>query len=118
MSRIANPNSVRQRAFKMLSDLKTVKRDVAIRLLMTHFKIGVSYAETLHGAYRTMCKKDGSMLKVYTVLDVKDGKAVKPFMKVKNTFNVKETDAQDPIAATAKYVANLNAKIENAQKLF
>jgi hypothetical protein len=117
MARKKDPNSVRQRAFKMLDNLKNVKREKALEILKEAFSIGDSYAATLHAAHRTINKQNGDMVKVYTVRDIKDGKPVKPYLKVENTFNPPDGACLSPDDAKAKYLEELDKKITMASRL-
>lgn len=117
MARKADPNSVRQRAFKRLDDLKNVKRENAIAILKNEFSIGDSYAATVYASHRTINKNSGTMPQVFTVRDMKDGKPVKPYMKVENTFTPSPASSKTPAQAKAKYLRKQNSKISAVNKL-
>jgi len=117
MARKKDPNSVRQRAFNMLDNMKNVKRENALAALKAAFGIGESYAATLHAAHRTINKEKGVMTQVYTVRDIKDGKPVKPYLKVENTFNPEPDAATTPEEAKVDYLQSLDKKISQASQL-
>jgi len=117
MARKADPNSVRQRAFNLLDNLTEVKRENAINVLKNTFEIGDSYAATLYAAHRTINKENGTMVKVYSVRDIKDGKPVKPYLKVENTFNPKPDACLTAELAKGKYLLALKDKIAKAKQL-
>lgn len=117
MARKKDPNSVRQRAFNMLDKLTEVKREKVIGILKETFNIGDSYAATLYAAHRTINKENGTMVKVYSIRDMKDGKAVKPYLKVENTFNPKPDACLTVELAKAKYIAGLKDKTAKAKRL-
>jgi hypothetical protein len=117
MARKKDPNSVRQRAFSLLDENKGVKREFMVAKLMTKFNIGESYAATLYAAHRTINKENGEMAKVYTIKDIKDGKPVKPYLKVENTFNPEPHACLTPEQAKAKYELRLKNKIAIALQL-
>ena len=117
MARKKDPNSVRQRAFSMLDKLTEVKREKVIDILKEAFSIGDSYAATLYAAHRTINKENGTMVKVYSIRDMKDGKPVKPYLKVENTFNPEPDACLTAELAKAKYVADLKNKMAKAERL-
>jgi len=111
MPRKADPNSTRQKAFKLLDNMTQVKRDAALILMKALFNIGDSYAASLYAAHRTLNKKSGVMVKVYIVRDIREGKAVKPYLKVINKFNATDTDSLSPERAKEEYRLQLASKI-------
>ena len=117
MARKADPNSVRQRAFNMLDNMKNVKRENALNALKAAFGIGDSYAATLYAAHREINKENGTMVKVYTVRDIKDGKPVKPYLKVENTFNPAPDACLTPELAKERYRLQLENKIAVSSNL-
>lgn len=117
MARKKDPNSVRQRAFILLDTMTDIKREFVISKLMTKFSIGESYAATLYAAHRTINKNNGTMVKVYSVRDIKDGKPVKPYLKVENTFTPEPDDCLSAELAKAQYALDLENKIAKAQSL-
>lgn len=117
MARKKDPNSVRQRAFKLLDKLTEIKREKVLDILMTTFDIGESYAGTLYAAHRTINKENGTMVKVYSVRDIKDGKPVKPYLKVENTFNPAPDACLTPELAKARYQLELENKLAVSSRL-
>ncbi len=117
MARLKDPTSVRQRAFKKLNGLTSVKREDAIKLLKVEFSIGDSYAATIYASHRTINKNSGKMPQVYTVRDTKDGKPVVPYLKVENTFNPSPQSSKTAKQAKAKYLRTQKAKITAVNKL-
>jgi len=84
---------------------------------MKLFEIGSSYAATLYAAHRTINKQNGTMIKVYSVRDIKDGKPVEPYLKVENTFTPAADACLTVENAKANYLQNLDKKITLASKL-
>jgi len=117
MARQKDPTSVRQRAFLKLDGLTSVKRETAIKQLKDEFEIGDSYAATIYASHRTINKESGNMPMVYTVRDMKDGKPVKPYLKIENTFNPSPNTSKTPAKAKAKYLREQKAKITAVKKL-
>ena len=117
MARKTDPNSVRQRAFTLLDKLTEIKREKVIDILKTTFDIGESYAATLYAAHRTINKENGTMVKVYSVRDIKDGKPVKPYLKVENTFNPAPDACLTAELAKAKYLQELESKKAKVKQL-
>ena len=117
MARKADPKSIRQKAFKLLDKLTEVKREDALLVLKSRFKIGEPYAATLYAAHRTINKENGVMAKVFSVRDIKDGKAVVPYLKVVNTFNPAADDCLTAELAKVKYRLRLQDKIAKASQL-
>lgn len=111
MSRKADPNSTRQKAFKLLDNMTQIKREDVLSVLKTQFKIGESYAASLHAAHRTLNKKSGVMVKVYSIRDIREGKAVEPYLKVINKFNPTAEDCLSPAHAKEEYRLQLASKI-------
>ena len=117
MSRTADPKSVRQRAMNLLDKSTEVKREKVIKILMDTYGIGYSYAATLHATHRTINKENGTIVQVYSVRDMKDGKPAKPYLKVENVFNPEPDDCLTPELAKAKYQLRMKAKIAKAMQL-
>jgi len=117
MARPANKNSVRQQGFKILDSLTHVKREYAIETLKEMFGIGDSYSATIYASWRTLNKENGNIIKVYTVKDMKDGKPVKPFIRIQNVFNPEPNACLNVDAAKALYKEKLNFKIFQAGQL-
>jgi len=117
MARKADKNSIRQQAFKLLNKLTEDKREDVLKILMARFKIGYSYAATLYASHRTINKENGTMAKVYTVKDTKDGKPCTPYMKITNTFNPDRDASLTRDLAIAKYNSRLKDKMAKAAQL-
>jgi len=117
MARPANENSVRQRAFKLLNGMQNVKREVALKVLKDTFTIGDSYAATLHASFRTINKQNGVMVQVFSVRDMRDGKATTPYIKVQNVFNPTPTMCLNPTQAKKAYEMNMKQKIAASKVL-
>lgn len=108
--------SKRQRAIHLLNAQATLKREFAIPILMEKLDIGKSYAETLHATWRTHNKKNGGLTAVYTVKDLKDGKAVSPYIKKEFVKKAENYHATDIKTAKIFYFARqqLNADVVNS----
>jgi len=117
MARKPDPNSVRQRAFNMLDNMTNVKREKALDVLKQTFGIGDSYAATLHAAHRTINKQKGVMVKTFVIRDIKDGKPVKPYLKVINTFKPEKGACRTLAAAVKAYREQQTKKIEIAENI-
>jgi hypothetical protein len=117
MARKKDPNSVRQQAFRLLDKFTDTKREDVLAVLKARYNIGDSYAATLYAAHRTIHKENGTMAKVYSIRDVRDGKPVKPYLKVENTFNPAPDACLTPELAKEKYRLRLQNKIEKAMQL-
>ena len=110
MARKADPSSVRQQALKYLGTQTRVKREVVIERLMERFTIGQPYAATLYAQYRTNRKEAGTMIKVYSIRETKNGKPVTPYLKVENVLRPAADAALSPAEAMELYLAELSAK--------
>jgi len=117
MARKKDPNSVRQRAFKLLDKFTETKREDVLAVLKSRFNIGKSYAATLYAAHRTINKENGTMVKVYTIRDMKDGLPVRPYIKVENVFTPMPDACLTPELAKEKYKLNLQNKIATVEQL-
>lgn len=117
MARKKDPSSVRQQAFKLLDALTEMERKDALAILKSRYSIGDSYAATLYAAHRTINKENGVMVKVYSVRDIKEGKPVKPYLKVESTFNPAPDACLTADLAKEKYRLNLENKITKASQL-
>ena len=117
MARPNNPNSVRQLAMKFLDSQTGVKRSEVLIKLKTLFNIGDRYAETLYGTFRTLNQKNGTMPKVYSVFDIRDGKSVEPYVKVINTFNPAANACTTLEAAKIQYRKDMEERIAKCSQL-
>ncbi len=117
MARKIDPTSVRQRGFKLLNGMKTMKRENAISTLKQKFNIGDSYAATIYASHRTLHKEDGTMGKAYSVHDMRDGKSCMPYMRVENTFVRPKGTHSSPSQARAAYSNKLERRIKAVKKL-
>ena len=117
MARKKDPNSVRQKAFKLLDGLKGTKREMVIKKLKTKYSIGDAYAATLYAAHRTINKENGTMAQVYSVRDMKDGKPVNPYIKIENVFNPNADACLTAVLAKRRYELGLKNKIAKAKRL-
>ena len=117
MARQKDPNSGGQQAFPMLDQVPDTKREDVLAVLKARYNIGDSYAATLYAAHRTIHKQNGTMAKVYSVRDVRDGKPVKPYLKVENTFNPKPDDCLTVELAKAQYLLRMKSKMATVAQL-
>ena len=81
MARTPDPNSDRQKGFRILDDMRGVKREIAIEKLMKELDIDEPYAATIHASHRRLDKERGILVTYYSVEEFKDGKKVKPYLK-------------------------------------
>jgi len=117
MARPKNENSVRQRAFTLLTESKDVKRSEMIKILQETFNIGKSYAMSLHATHRTIGKNNNTMTKTYIVRDSKNGQPSNPFIKTLHSFAPSPNDARSPDDAIERYVNKLEQCINTARRL-
>ncbi len=110
MARNPDPNSVRQQALKYLGTQMRTKREIVIGRLMERYTIGESYASTLYAQFRTDRKKAGTMLRVFSIRETKNGEAVTPYLKVENVLRADADAALTPEDAMLDYLNALNAK--------
>jgi len=110
MARQKDPNSVRQQALRYLGTQTRVKRETVIERLMARYNIGQPYAATLYAQYRTDRKEAGTMIKVYSVRDTKNGKPVEPYLKVENVLRPPADAALSEAEAVDLYLDELSAK--------
>ncbi len=110
MARKADPTSVRQQALKYLNSQVRTKREVVIGRLMERFTIGKPYAATLYAQFRTDRKEAGTMIKVYSIRETKNGEAVLPYLKTENVLRPKANDALTPEDAMLSYLDELDIK--------
>ena len=117
MARTENPKSNRQQAFKMLDGLTKKKREASIKVLKDKLKIGDSYAATLYAAHRTRAKNSGTMVKVYSIRDIRNGKPVAPYIKVENKFNPTPDDSLNLRTAKSAYRKALQNQLVSIREL-
>lgn len=119
MARKADPNSKRQRGFKILNRMQRSSRANAIAKLMTELKVDKPYAETIYATHRKMGKDDGKYVTIYRVMDRKNGKPCAPYMSTKVIFKskVKTGDWRSVGQAKAAYTLTQREKIKCVKAL-
>lgn len=118
MGRVADPNSVRQRGLQILEGMRDYKREDAILVLMDTFDIDEPYAATIHATRRTIDKKKGLLVPLYSVEDQKDGRKVKPYIKKVIGYKMYKDRHQrlTPAGAVSAYLKDLENKIDFVEK--
>lgn len=117
MARKIDPNSVRQRAFKLLDTMTDIKLNKIVEVLKKTYSIETSYATSLWAAHRRINKKNGTMVQVYSVRDIKQGKIVAPYIKVESVFNPSRDACLHPDHAKARYALELKSRIAKSKQL-
>ncbi len=117
MSRPISKTSKRQRGLKMLKTMKHMKREAAVEKLQERLDIGKSYAQTIHGTFRTQMKENKTMPQVFSVQDSRDGKKCKPYIRMQNVLKPKKADCLTPGEAKLAYIATLKKKLEQVNHL-
>jgi len=117
MPRKKDPTSVRQRALKLLNSMTDKPRTEMMDALRSNFPTATErYCETLWGTWRRDCKANGSLIEVFSIRDMKDGKPVKPYLKSEYVFTPVDDDVCDnPAQAVIKYEYALISKIAHAK---
>ena len=69
MARIADENSIRQRAFRVLDGMRNIKRWVAIAAIKEEFSLGKRYADTIYATHRQMGKDAGLYTTTYRIIE-------------------------------------------------
>ena len=80
MARPADPNSKRQRGFRILNKYWRASRADKIEILMAELEVSRRYAETIYASHRQEGKDQGKYVTTYRVLDQRDGKPCSPHM--------------------------------------
>ena len=117
MARKNDPNSIRQRAFKLIARSTKKKREAVIDKLMTTFDIDLPYAATLYAAKRTIDKASGELVKTYVVRDEKEGKPTDPYVKEVYTYHPGADADLNVSSAISTYTQHLKNKIAKASQL-
>lgn len=117
MARKANNGSNRQLAFKYLDNHKGRPRSELLEELMVELDIGLVYAKTLYQNWRTLSKKSGSLTKVYTIRDHKDGVTVDPYVFTKHYAKPPKKAAKTEATAVIQYIDELHERMAKATKL-
>lgn len=118
MARLKNLNGTRQMALRSLDDMAGLPRAEQLVKLREQFpNAAEEYIKTLWGTWRSECKKNGSLIEVYSVKELKNGKRVKPYLKTEWVFNPDDDAPVTPEQAKFEYAINLKVKIALAQEL-
>lgn len=67
MARQIDEDSVRQKAFRTLDNLRSQERKIAISIIKGLFNLGDRYADTIYATHRQMGKDAGLYTKTYLV---------------------------------------------------
>lgn len=117
MARKIDKKSTRQKVFGYLEKHTKQPRSFVVEKVMVDFGIGKSYAMTLYQSHRAQSKKSGHLTEVFTIRDMKEGKAVDPYMSSMHTPNPVKNDATSKKLALKKYEKDLTTRITKAKKL-
>jgi hypothetical protein len=82
MARQADEDSVRQKAFRTLDNLRTQERKIAISIIKALFNLGDHYADSLYATHRQMGKDAGLYTTTYLVREKKG----KPYLATHVVF--------------------------------
>lgn len=115
MGRNIDPESARNKAMVYLNKNHPT-RGVAIAYMMTTLKIGETYAGTIFTQYREAAKKSGVIQPVYSILDIKRGKQVAPYIKMVKTIP-SDGDCTTVKKARKVYTKELKARGKLAKAL-
>lgn len=117
MSRTPDKNSVRQRAFVMLNGMRLLRRKTAMKHIITKFKLGKRYAETIYATHRQMGIDAGLYTSTYQVMDVYNGKPVLPYLSTHIVFKPKPDSFLSMELAVDNYVYALAQKLQAAKNI-
>jgi len=117
MARKIDKKSTRQKVFGYLDKHTNQPRAFVVDKVMVDFGIGKSYAMTLYQSHRAQSKESGFLTEVFTIRDMKEGKAVDPYMSSMHKPNPAKEDSVSKKAALKKYEKDLTTRITKAKKL-
>ncbi len=97
--------------------MKTKPRAECIKKMMDVLGMKEPYASTIYATHRKQCKDAGVYTTVYRILDVRDGKRIKPYISTRDVFKTKEGDHVTLVAARRAYISSQNKSIKAARAL-
>ena len=113
MARLADENSVRQRAFKVLDGMRNIKRELAIVAIKQEFALGKRYADTIYATHRQMGKDAGLYTTTYRIIEIKGV----PHVSTREVFEPDSTTYTDVEDAKVAYLDALVKKIDTVNAL-
>ena len=113
MARLADENSVRQRAFKVLDGMRNIKRELAIVAIKQEFALGKRYADTIYATHRQMGKDAGLYTTTYRIIETNGV----PRISSREVFQPDSTACTDVEDAKVAYLDALVKKIDMVDKL-
>ncbi len=118
MARQKNPFGTRQSALRAMDSMTHLTRAEMIDKLRKKFPDAAeAYLETLWATHRRESKENGSLIEVFYVRDLKDGKTVEPYLKSEWMFNPPAFACLTPQTAKIRYRIDLKVRIELSQSL-
>jgi len=118
MARKPDPTSVRQRAFNLLNGMKGDTRTNMMNALRERFPNNTErYNETLWASHRSESKQNGSLVEVYSISDIKNGKSVDPYIKIEWMFHPPSTASLSIQVAKIRFKNELNARLQIVDEL-
>lgn len=119
MARTADPNSKRQRGFRILNKYWRSTRAAKIDILMKELEVSRRYAETIYASHRQEGKDQGKYVTTYRVLDQRDGKPCSPHLSSHVILRaaVKKSHFLTPDSAKMAYLEEQRQKINAVEAL-
>jgi hypothetical protein len=119
MARPADPNSNRQRGFRLLNKYWRASRADKIDILMEQLGVSRRYAETIYASHRQEGKDQGKYVTTYRVLDQRDGKPCSPHLSSHVILKaaVKKSHYLSAESAKLAYLEEQQQKIDTVKSL-
>jgi len=118
MVREADPTGTRQRALRLLKTMTDKTRAEMLAELRTQFPDAAEeYIKSLWATFRSEAKEDGTLIEVFSVKDIKDGKSCAPFLKSEFTFHPATDACTSPQLARNKWITQMKDKILMVKQL-
>lgn len=119
MARPADPNSKRQRGFRILNKYWRSSRADKIDILMKELEVSRRYAETIYASHRQEGKDQGKYITTYRILDQRDGKPCSPHLSSHVILRaaVKKSHHLTPDEAKLAYLEEQREKIIQVEAL-
>lgn len=114
MARLKDKTSIRQRIFKALDGLSTLKRQEAVTTIMEQFDVKESYVRSLYQDHRKMRSTDDTntnFVTIYKVSDMKGNYQVAPYISESIKQHPDKSEArtkQDAISLYKQHNLNKN----------
>ena len=118
MARRPNQTGTRRTAIRLLNTMTDKSRSEMLAELRTQFpKAAEEYIKSLWATFRSEAKENGTLIEVFSVKDIKDGKACAPFLKSEYTFHPAPDDCLTAQLAKNKWVLQTKSKIAKVKQL-